>query len=132
MATIKRRFGHGSRVRRTEQNLRRGIHTILRKDGAKIMPKYINADEILSEESEAYTRLKQSVSNDINNDITSPIVFRYVRMRLKQLLDDAPAADVVEVVRCKDCKFYIPEMGFCEPNEFCSRGEIKKDNAEIH
>lgn len=98
------------------------------------MPKYINADELLSEESEAYTRLKQSVSNDINNDTVSPIVIRYVRKRLKQLLDDAPAAaDVAEVVRCKDCKFYIPGTeycgvtGFCAPNEFCSRGEtIKK------
>lgn len=62
------------------------------------MPKYINADEILSEESEAYTRLKQSVSNDINNDVSSSIVIRYIRMRLKQLLDDAPAADVAPVV----------------------------------
>lgn len=102
------------------------------------MPKYINADEMLSEESEAYMRLKRAVINDINNDVSSSIVLRYIRMRLKQILDDAPAADVVEAVRCKDCKFYIPEseycgvMGFCEPNEFCSRGERRQNNAEIH
>lgn len=65
------------------------------------MPKYINADEMLSEESEAYTRLKRSVINDINNDVSSSIVIRYIRMRLKQLLDDAPAADVREVRRGK-------------------------------
>ena len=62
------------------------------------MPKYINADEMLSEESEAYTRMKTSIISDINDDIASPIVIRYVRRRLKQLLDDAPAADVAPVV----------------------------------
>ena len=51
-----------------------------------------------------------------------------------------PTADVVEVVRCKDCKFY--EIGksytpYCNnvmnlfeemnPNDFCSYGERKDD-----
>lgn len=62
------------------------------------MPKYINADEMLSEESEAYTRLKRSVINDINNDVSSSIVIRYIRMRLQQLLNDVPVADVAPVV----------------------------------
>lgn len=62
------------------------------------MPKYINADEVLLEESEAYTKLKQSVSNDINNDISAQIIIRYVRKQLQQLLDDVPAADVAPVV----------------------------------
>ena len=45
------------------------------------------------------------------------------------------SADVVEVVRCKDCKYYDPEnkncmdeMGFAriwEPDDFCSYGERK-------
>lgn len=39
-----------------------------------------------------------------------------------------PTADVVEVVRCKDCKYFSEFqhcviLGFCEPNEYCSRGE---------
>ena len=41
-----------------------------------------------------------------------------------------PTADVVEVVRCKDCK----HLGFCgthlfylkDPNSFCSNGERKE------
>ena len=41
---------------------------------------------------------------------------------------DIPTTDVVEVVRCKDCKYFneiqhCGVLGFCEPNEYCSRGE---------
>ena len=42
--------------------------------------------------------------------------------------------DAVEVVRCKDCKAYDKEVGYCEAmgftcevNDFCSYGE-RKDN----
>ena len=42
-------------------------------------------------------------------------------------------ADVVEVVRCKDCKYFsefqhCSVLGFCEPNEYCSRGERRKED----
>ena len=56
-------------------------------------------------------------------------------------LEDTPAADVVEVVRCKDCKWYqnleivdkVQTRCFnlavlfrvCNPNDFCSYGERK-------
>lgn len=92
------------------------------------MPKYINADEMLSEESEAYMSAQTKIT-----DKATYIVNQVVHMKLQQLLCDAPAADVHEVVRCKDCKFYTSAteycgvMGFCEPNEFCSRGERKND-----
>ena len=57
----------------------------------------------------------------------------------RRLLLDAPAADVVEVVRCKDCKYYR-DWGDCttcslwtldwdvgtDPNAFCSYGERKE------
>lgn len=52
-------------------------------------------------------------------------------------IDDAPTADVVEVVRCKDCKHYISDGGalmICEVTEmntsdcdFCSYGERKEE-----
>lgn len=55
---------------------------------------------------------------------------------LCQMIDFAPAADVVEVVRCKDCNHYI--AGFCtrdingrtnmfrmSENDYCSYGERK-------
>ena len=60
--------------------------------------------------------------------------------RVKTLLLRQPAADVAEVVRCKDCahlgahisggcydcKKYM--MPYCRPNNFCSHGERKEDS----
>ena len=44
-----------------------------------------------------------------------------------QSISDMPAADVAEVVRCKDCIFRIQGRCFSrtslvEPDDFCSRG----------
>ena len=56
----------------------------------------------------------------------------------RKLMVDAPAADVVEVVRCKDCKHlyfkdmsaYCPfKVSACRPNGFCSYGERSADDA---
>lgn len=54
---------------------------------------------------------------------------------------EATAADVVEVVRCRDCKSYCPEsitvMKYCvltgvsvDANDFCSYGERK--DTDVH
>lgn len=57
------------------------------------------------------------------------------------LLDNTqtPSADVVEVVRCKDCKYLMfsdcygecsrGHMGIVSPDDYCSRGE-RKDGGE--
>ena len=60
-----------------------------------------------------------------------------------QVLDELPSADVVQVVRCKDCKHYyfadnrIPQEQryVCEisgeiwnPDDFCSYGKRRKKN----
>ena len=43
-------------------------------------------------------------------------------------------SDMVEVVRCKDCRHfndedeYCPVLGFCEPDEYCSRSERRKED----
>ena len=50
-------------------------------------------------------------------------------------IDAQPTVDAVEVVRCKDCKYYEPAEKHCrgagkaeyEANDFCSYGE-RKDN----
>lgn len=51
------------------------------------------------------------------------------------LIEEIPAADVVEVVRCKDCKWFGRDLGygkhdckkyempFCLETDFCSYGE---------
>lgn len=56
--------------------------------------------------------------------------------------DDCPLADVVPVVRCRDCKYYDPEDwdgitckadgGMTDPDDdsFCSFGERRKSNAD--
>jgi hypothetical protein len=57
--------------------------------------------------------------------------------RVKDIIDEQPAIDAVEVVRCKDCKC-LTEDGFCwekinsvvgykipNPYDFCSYGERK-------
>ena len=58
-----------------------------------------------------------------------------------------PAVDAVEVVRCKDCRYFTPKVdgtvGFCKCGEvvgyhpmmrvamnFCSYGERKEENAD--
>lgn len=58
-------------------------------------------------------------------------------------LEAQPAADVAEVVRCKDCKHLNP-MGsggyrkclrdnlWKDTDDFCSRGERKKEDGEIY
>ena len=50
----------------------------------------------------------------------------------EQLLDEIPAADVVPVVRCKDCrkfKTYACRMVASGYDDFCSYGE-RKDGAD--
>lgn len=51
----------------------------------------------------------------------------------EQLLDEIPAADVVPVVRCKECKWtggdfvcYRGVMVQHKPEDFCSYGERKE------
>ena len=45
--------------------------------------------------------------------------------------------DLVEVIRCKDCQYYIPQDGRCrwwcqfvDPSEWCSRAKRKDGEAE--
>ena len=54
-----------------------------------------------------------------------------------QNIKDIPSSDVVEVVRCKDCKYF--DTGYCgipfigkkvNPNYYCSYGE-RKDEEDI-
>ena len=65
----------------------------------------------------------------------------YIIHMAKKLVDRQPIADVVDVVRCKDCKFKVQTLQtFCVCNKFdyitgndgfCSHGERRED-AKIH
>lgn len=62
------------------------------------------------------TRLKLEVTGDLLEDIMG-----------------IPAADVVEVVRCKDCKWHdsvdgpMRQCDITDDDDFCSYGERKED-----
>lgn len=56
---------------------------------------------------------------------------------LRSMLKYYENSDLVDVVRCKDCKYFSDfqhcgVLGFCEPNEYCSRGERRKEDDSIH
>lgn len=53
----------------------------------------------------------------------------------RKLMVEAPSADVVEVVRCKDCIYHnVPpcpmrlSLNWTNDNDFCSYGERRLDN----
>lgn len=80
---------------------------------------------------------RKDLINSIGKDtapFTVSMVFRHIR--------NAPAADVVEVVRCKDCQFWQNNNGgYPHPecrwgrdetpdaDDYCSFGERREDNA---
>ena len=57
------------------------------------MAKYINRESLIS-------NLKEFA-----NEQLTPLI--------ENLIQKQPTADVVEVVRCKDCKYYNKKTGFC-------------------
>ena len=89
--------------------------------------KYIDANEI------NYTMASVYWGKDKGKD-----VYRRTFVAFRSDIDELPTADVAEVVRCKDCKYWIPdEIGrrYCElidcwtgDRDFCSRGERREEN----
>ena len=57
--------------------------------------------------------------------------------RMLGKLEDEPPADVVEVIRCKDCRYWDPYYNYCEEyatekgeGDFCSFGKRKDGGDE--
>lgn len=65
------------------------------------MAKYINADEMIADENEAYLSAQCKITDKVTRDINF-----VVHTKLQRLLADAPAAEVKEVIRCKECKYF--------------------------
>lgn len=91
------------------------------------MAEYIERDEAIRKTLEACVKV---VGHGISQIAAVDIV---------EIMESIPTADVVEVVRCKDCIFYFPP--FCNrpknkpcqthaimPNDFCSYGERREGN----
>lgn len=63
------------------------------------MPEYIDKDKLLND----IECIDISDCTDIDDIFTE----------VERTIDEQPAADVAEVVRCRDCKFYNKKTGFC-------------------
>ena len=90
------------------------------------MPKLINADRMIAEESEAYMNVQLRIKDE-----TTKLINKLVHKKIQMLLADAPAEDVVTVIRCRNCSYYCTN-GMCNrshdfvmPEGFCYRGEKK-------
>lgn len=66
------------------------------------IPKYIEAFGLMVTENDAYLAELSKAEGDADRQINCVIVHDKIR----QLLMDAPAEDVVRVVRCENCAFY--------------------------
>lgn len=79
----------------------------------------------------------------IDADLWEPYFYEHMddihMVAAKNALDDMPAADVVPVVRCRDCRCFVESEWVCklmsnnyeppvyvEPDDFCSRGERRE------
>ena len=105
------------------------------------MSKYIDVDKIIS-------YLNDEIEECGDCDVYYQPVVYGTRLGLeysKSLVETAEIADVVRVVRCKDCIHRGPEDKKCDcsfqakggvfpmdDNDFCSYGERKKEDAKIH
>lgn len=85
------------------------------------MSRYIDAEQLITE-------MEISIGNIYNHDIIKGIKIGI------DLINSSPTADVVEVVRCKDCKYYVANyctrdikgrtnMFYMDSNDFCSYGK---------
>ena len=98
--------------------------------GVQTMAEYIDKTVLVK-------RLEGRVK-DYGRDCNSnaPIISRTYQAVL-HMVENLPTADVVEVVRCKDCKHFLLgrlacihpyHNGWCNINAFCSYGERRCDN----
>ena len=98
------------------------------------MPEYIER-EILFEEIRKEFRPYWQIPCDYEDKVTQKMV-----TKMRGLIDKLTAADVVEVVRCSECKYFGKELKqgkhsclnyqlpYCSENDYCSYGERKDSN----
>ena len=98
------------------------------------MDKYIDADLMALNESEAYMSAQAKIEDPILFGLNS-----VVHSKIQKLIAETPAVDAVEVVRCKYCikRYDTDECPMCflikgkyyeytNGNGFCDRGERKE------
>ena len=75
---------------------------------------------------------------DVVEDYGDGCIFGFSRESIKSVINEIPAANVVPVVRCRECNHCDPENYHCDhpmgtaaplrrkPDDFCSYGERKE------
>ena len=86
------------------------------------MPEYIERESLLED-------IKQYSHARIDYDAIDKMGFQFVKemCSIQRIIEKQPAADVVEVVRCKNCKHWHEDTGWCyhhshfmgDKGEFC-------------
>ena len=98
------------------------------------MPKYINADKIIS-------HLNEEIEACGDCDVYSqPVAYgTYLGLQYaRSIVETAEAADVIQVVRCKDCAIPHNRWTGCPklnglvtpPDFYCSCGERRKEDGD--
>lgn len=78
------------------------------------MSRYIDAEELKSAIRKAFPSLM-------------------MRFDINSIINEQPTADVVEVVRCKDCRYRFKNKWFCcdvrclDADNYCNYGERRED-----
>lgn len=98
------------------------------------------------ERSAVFEQFDNADADVCETDDFGGVDYGFGMKNIKELINAIPAAEVAEVVRCKDCKHY--DLGVClkiysdgnthteawqprKPEDFCSYGE-RKDNKHEH
>lgn len=92
------------------------------------MAKYIDAEKL--------TELCNKIDESQNAHLFGPQIYDFLyHVFIPKVLEETSGVDVIEVVRCKDCKFYhkqecaMDDWHFSETKEsdFCSFGQKKEE-----
>ena len=99
------------------------------------MPKYVNADKIIE-------HLNDELEGCEDPDVYSqPVAYgTYLGLQYaRSIVETAETANVVQIVRCQDCKYFISgvcrhdlAMNLSRDDDFCSCGERRKEDTKIH
>lgn len=96
----------------------------------------IDADAL----EELFREVIGSLSRKTDCNLNFEYMIRSSAMTI-EMIKDAPTIDAVEVVRCKDCKYYTSVTAHCETRgkglylirgkeDYCSRAERRNDDSD--
>lgn len=86
------------------------------------MSKYVDPDKLLNLISTHHYKL---AAKDNSTD------YGMFTVGIKQAIDEMPTADVVEIIRCKDCPYFKPYEEVEDFDGECIAHEIETDKTEF-